>query len=132
MNIILLSMLPFLAALAFVFILSLRHVKCRACGDALPPICSPFKKTRRMWRVGGYLCARCGCETDMAGQAVTAETPTGRFPLVPVTVVAIALVAGAGLGVAGLVLSAHPEKSPIAVRPAAGELPQQAPVIVPR
>jgi hypothetical protein len=53
MDTIWLSMLPFLVALVFVLILALRRVECPDCGAPLPVFCSPFVKTRRMWRAGG-------------------------------------------------------------------------------
>jgi hypothetical protein len=101
MDTILLSMLPFLAALAFVLFHTLRRVRCPDCGDPLPVLYSPFKKTRRMWRAGGYSCARCGCETDVAGQRVTADTPMPPFPARQWALVGVLLAVGLGLALAG-------------------------------
>ena len=80
MDPVLLSVLPFLAALAFVVHRGRRRLDCPACGEPLPPYASPFVKTRRMWLAGGRLCRRCGCETDAAGREVTADTPPAAFP----------------------------------------------------
>ena len=62
MEIMLISMLPLLVPILFLLYFALRVVKCPDCGETLPVLYSPMKKTRRMWRAGGYLCARCGCE----------------------------------------------------------------------
>src|SRR5205823_1457053 len=91
MDTILISLLPLLVPFAFLLYYALRPVKCPDCGDTLPTIYSPFKKTRRMWRAGGYLCARCGCETNMAGQKVTADTPPAPFPTLQCAVLAVLL-----------------------------------------
>src|SRR3954463_1184553 len=73
-------LLPFLVCAAFLLYQLTCKVHCPDCGARLPAFLSPFRKTRRMWRAGGYLCSRCGCETDTAGQKVTADTPPAPFP----------------------------------------------------
>ena len=133
MYIILISILPLLVPLAFVLYYALHPVKCPDCGDTLPIPGSPFKKTRRMWREGGYLCARCGCETNMAGQKVTADTAPAPFPTLQFTLLAVALLVGVGLATslirAGLAVAATPP-AVIAEEPVV-ELPQQAPAVGP-
>jgi hypothetical protein len=107
-----------------------RAVKCPDCGDTLPMFCSPFKKTRRMWQVGGYLCARCGCETNMAGQKVTADTPPAPFPTRTWALLAVGLLVGVGLG-ASLILEvlavAARQPRPVVAAPPVVVLPQQEP-----
>jgi len=129
---ILISMLPLLVPLAFVLYYALHPVKCPDCGDALPIIYSPFKKTRRMWRAGGYLCARCGCETNMAGQKVTADTPPAPFPTFQWAVLAVSLLVGVALAATltfgGLAAVAAPQV--IAASPAVVP-PLQAPAVAP-
>ncbi len=61
-------MLPFLVFAAFLLYQASRKIDCPDCGAPLPTLMSPLRKTRRIWRDGGYLCARCGCETDVAGK----------------------------------------------------------------
>jgi hypothetical protein len=97
-----LILLPFLVALAVVLFGTHRRVQvqCPDCGDPLPVIYSPFKKTRRMWRAGGYLCARCGCETDMVGRKVTADTPLPPVPVRRWALLSVSLLVGLGLGTA--------------------------------
>jgi len=116
---------PFLAALAFVLFHARRRVACPDCGDRLPALCSPFRKTRRMWRAGGYLCPRCGCETDAAGQKVTAATPPAPFPTRQWVLLAVLLAAGVGLG-ASVILIGPGEAAPPPVA-----APQQAPAAAP-
>lgn len=120
-----LSMLPFLAALTFVLFLSLRRVKCPDCGDPLPVFCSPLKKTRRMWRAGGCLCARCGCETDAAGRKVTADTPLPPAPTLQWAVLAVLLLVGVGLAASVTLVR------PAVAAPPVVALPQQAPAAAP-
>ena len=123
-----LSMWPFLVVLAFVLFHALRRVQCPDCGDPLPVFYSPFQKTRRMWRAGGYLCARCGCETNMAGQKVTADTPPAPFPTLQCALLAVALLVGIGL--AGVMLIA-PAAAPAAAASPVVVLPQEAPPVAP-
>jgi len=112
MYIILISILPALVPLAFLIYFALHRIKCPDCGDTLPILYSPFKRTRRMWLAGGYLCARCGCETNMAGQKVTADTPPAPFPTLQCALLAVGLLLGAGLATSlirtGLAVAATP------------------------
>lgn len=80
MDTIWLPLIPFLAALAVVLVSARRPCACPDCGAPLPLVCSPLKKTRRMWLEGGCLCLQCGCETDTAGRKIEADTPPGRSP----------------------------------------------------
>lgn len=122
---------PFLAALAFVLFHMLRRVRCPDCGDPLPVLYSPLKKTRRMWRAGGYLCARCRCETDTAGRKVTADTPVPPFPARQWVLVGVLLLVGVCLGTAGWFVRARAAVAPPAVAPPAVALPQQVPPLAP-
>jgi len=137
MDTILLSMLPLLVPLAFVLYYALHRVKCPDCGDTfpIPMFGSPFKMTRRMWRAGGYLCARCGCETNMAGQKVTADTPPATFLTLRWALLAVGLFVGVGLGtsliVAGLAVAAHQPAPVVVTAPVVIVLPQQAPAVAP-
>jgi hypothetical protein len=129
MYIILISILPALVPLAFLIYLALHPVKCPDCGDTLPIFGSPWKKTRRMWWEGGYRCTRCGCETNMAGQEVTADTPPAPFPTLQFALLAVGLLLGIGLASslirAGLAVAATPP-AVIAAEPVM-DIPQQAP-----
>jgi hypothetical protein len=125
-------LLPFLAALAILLFGTLRRIQCPDCGDPLPGFCSPWKKTRRMWRAGGHLCARCGCETDMTGRKVTPDTPFPPFPIHRWAVLSISLLVGIGLGtsvwfVTARAVAAPPITAgpPVAVPPAVAAPPQQ-------
>src|SRR5262245_30903992 len=127
MDTILLSILPMFVPLAFLLYYALHPVKCPDCGATLPLVCSPFKKTRRMWRAGGYLCARCGCETNMAGQKVTADTPPAPFPTLQWVLMAVLLLVGAGLGASMMLLRPAAAAPPVVAAPPAVVLPLQAP-----
>jgi uncharacterized protein (DUF983 family) len=81
-------------------------------------------KTRRQWLAGGYVCQRCGCETNLAGQKVKADSPPARFPIVMVCLLFVAMLGGAGLF--GVLL-----KKPIPNQVAA-EASLAAPVLAPR
>jgi hypothetical protein len=135
MDIILISMLPLLVPLAFLLYYALHPVNCPDCGDTLPIFYSPFKKTSRMWRAGGYLCARCGCETNMAGQKVTADTPAATFRTLRWGLTAFLLLVGVGVGVvaASLILTgpAAGPAAPVIDAPPVVAIPQQAPVAAP-
>jgi hypothetical protein len=126
MDTIWLSMAPFLVALASVLFLALRRVMCPDCGDPLPLFYSPFKKTRRMWRAGGYLCPRCGCETDTAGRKVTADTPPAPFPTLHWDLLAVLLLVGVGLAAGGTLIRSAVPAVAVAAPPVVA-LPQQAP-----
>jgi len=125
------SMLPLLAVFAFLLFQALRRVKCPDCGDPLPLFSSPFEKTRRMWRAGGYLCTRCGCETNAAGQKVTADTPPAAFPTAQWVVLAALLLVGVGLGAGVILLGPTTAAPPAAAAPPVVALPQQAPAVAP-
>ena len=131
MDHILLSLLPFFAALAFVLVHALHRVKCPDCGDPLPVFYSPFKKTRRMWRADGYLCARCGCETNTAGQKVTADTPTSPFPTLQWILLAVFLVVGVGLAASVMHIGPVAAEPPVVADPPAIVVPQQVPAVPP-
>jgi hypothetical protein len=131
MDPILISLLPLLVPLAFVLYYALHPVQCPDCGDTLPVFYSPFQKTRRMWRAGGYLCARCGCETNMAGQKVTADTPPAPFPTIQWALLAIGLLVGVGLA-ASLMVIGRAVAAPLAVAaPPVVDVPQRAPAAAP-
>jgi hypothetical protein len=119
-------MSPLFVPLAFMLYYSLHPVACPDCGATLPIICSPFKKTRRMWRAGGYLCDQCGCETNMAGQKVTADTPPAPFPTLHCVFAVVLLLVGVGLISVALIQPAVAAPPPDTVPPVV-ELPRQAP-----
>lgn len=137
MDIMLISMLPLVVPIAFVLYFASHPVKCPDCGDTLPIFCSPFKKTRRMWRAGGYLCARCGCETNMAGQKVTVDTPPAPFPTLQCALMAVFFLVGVGL-VASLIVVGERAAVPAVLAapppleaPPVIALPPQAPAMAP-
>ena len=74
---LLIAMIP---ALAFVLYYALHRVKCPDCGDTLQFMF--YSRSRRLVACRGrcYLCPRCGCETNVAGQKVTADTPPAFHP----------------------------------------------------
>ena len=124
---------PTLLFFAFFLIVVLlrRPGSCPECGEALPIFQSPLTKTRRQWLAGGYVCQRCGCETNLAGQKVKADSPPARFPIVTVCLLFVAMLGGAGLF--GVLL-----KKPIGVllekpipNQIAAEAPLAAPVLAP-
>jgi DNA-directed RNA polymerase subunit RPC12/RpoP len=126
MDTILIAMI-LLVPFAFLLYQALHRVKCPDCGETLPLFYSPFKKTRRMWRAGGYLCARCGCETNMAGQKVTADTPPPPVPARLWALLSVLLLVGIGLGVAGWLVTARTAAPPAVPAPPVVVLPQQVP-----
>jgi len=72
-----------------------------------------------MWRAGGYVCALCGCETDMAGRKVTAGTAMPPFPAGQLALVGVLLLVGLGLGVALWFTAGQAIAAPVAVAPQA-------------
>jgi hypothetical protein len=125
MDPILISLLPLLVPFAFLFFQAFRLVKCPDCGETLPQFYSPIKKTRRMWRAGGYLCARCGCETNMAGEKVTADTPPAPFPTLQWALLAVLLSVGVGLGTSLIFFGERVASPPVLA------IPQNAPYVAP-
>ncbi len=97
------ALFPFLILFLFAAMQARRQVNCPRCDARFSSFSSPFKKTRRMWREGGYLCAECGCETDLAGNEVTAGTPVKSQY---VSLVIALLLAGLGLGAIGFIVNA--------------------------
>ncbi len=121
MDIILFAFVPFMIFVAWQLLR--RPMSCPECGDALPIFQSPLTKTRRQWLAGGYVCQRCGCEANLAGQKVTADSPPVRFPMVTVCLLFVAMLGGVGLL---SVMLANPIPNP-----AAAEAPLIAPVLTP-
>ena len=64
------ALAPFAIFVGMLLMIGLRRVNCPDCGARMPVLQSPFTKTRRQWLEGGYLCRRCGCETDLTGRKV--------------------------------------------------------------
>lgn len=73
---VMIALAPFAILFAILLYGVMRRVNCPGCGARLYGLQSPFTKTRRQWLEGGYLCSRCGCETDLAGRKV--ENGTSR------------------------------------------------------
>lgn len=128
MDTILIMLIAMLLLVPFAFLLyqTFHRVKCPDCGEMLPLFYSPFKKTRRMWRAGGYLCAQCGCETNIAGQKVTADTPPAPFPTLHYALLAVFLLIGVGLVTTLIVVGER------AAGAAVVAAPPVVPVIAPR
>jgi hypothetical protein len=123
-------LLPFLVALAYIYYrYSLPRVTCPDCGETLPLLYSPFKKTPRMWRAGGCLCAQCGCETTLAGQKVTADTPAEPFPKAQLAMLSIALLLGV-VELGAIAFMSRPVVAPLMVA-APQTVPQAVPAMVP-
>jgi hypothetical protein len=67
---------PFLVfAVVFIYFQAMQRKVCPHCNQPLPLYYSPFKKTKRQWVEGGYVCPHCGCESDVTGREVPAGTP---------------------------------------------------------
>jgi hypothetical protein len=122
----LIPLLPLLVPLVFFLWHALRRVDCPDCGAPLPIVYSPFRKTRRMWRAGGYLCARCGCETDTAGRKVTTDAPLPPVPTRQWALLSVLLLVGLGLGTAGWLVTVWAAPPAVAAPPVV-VLPQQVP-----
>lgn len=137
MDIIVIMAIAAILLVPFAFLLyqAFHRVKCPDCGDTLPTSYSWFKITRRMWRAGGYLCARCGCETNMAGQKVTADTPHATFLTLRWALLAVGLLVGVGVGVGAILMlsdaAAAVPASPMVAAPPLVAIPPQAPDVAP-
>jgi hypothetical protein len=103
---------PLLVPLAIIVWQALRRRTCPDCAFPLPIFYSPLRKTRRMWRAGGYLCARCGCEADLAGRKVTADTAFPPFPAGQWELVGVFIVVGLGLAITGWLFAARAVAAP--------------------
>src|SRR5215218_5323156 len=118
-------MIPLIVLIVLWPYLTAPRVRCPDCGELLPRFYSPFKLTRRMWREGGRLCARCGCETNIAGQKVTADTPLEPFPNRRWTTLAFALLIGLGVVASVRLIGPTMIAAPVAAPPV------QAPAVAP-
>ena len=65
---------PVLVFIGFLAFSLPRPVDCSECGTRLSIWVNPFRKSRRMWCEGGFLCPNCDCETDLQGRKVAAGT----------------------------------------------------------
>ena len=84
-----LPLLPFVVFFAAMLLMGKRS--CPDCGERLSNFQSPLTKTRRQWIEGGYLCRRCGCESDLSGHRIEPGTPLSYRPFV----IAIGILAAA-------------------------------------
>ena len=74
---------PFAMFFALMFFFGMGRGKaCPDCNQPLPPIQSPFTKTKRQWVEGGYVCQNCGCEADISGRNVPAGTAPQRRSII--------------------------------------------------
>ena len=80
---------------------------------------------------GSYLCARCGCETNLAGQKVTADTPPAPFPILHCALLAVCLLIGVGLVATMIVVGERLAVPPVIAAPPVVAVPQQAPAVDP-
>lgn len=72
-------LLPFALFFGWLLFFGMRPTKvCPDCNKPLAAIQSPFRKSKRQWVEGGFLCDHCGCETDIAGRKIDAGTPQQR------------------------------------------------------
>jgi hypothetical protein len=99
---------PLVAFIPFFVLLMLhgRGRSCPACGGPLAGFQSPLAKTRRQWIEGGYLCRRCGCESDLAGSRVA---PGGgyNYRALHISVALLAATAITGATLIALLLWPH-------------------------
>jgi hypothetical protein len=126
MDIMLIAMLPLLVPLAFMVAQAARRIKCPDCGEPLPLLMNPFTKTPRMWRAGGFLCARCGCETDMSGRKVMADTPPAPIPAFQWALLAVLILVGVGLVSAGILLGRRTPAAAVIAAPQSLDAPPPA------
>jgi hypothetical protein len=89
---------PILILIVFAIVpLFARTPPCPDCGARMPGFVSPRRKTKRMWIAGGYLCDRCGCETDRNGAKVPPGLPAAAFPIAPTILIVVLVSSGCGL-----------------------------------
>lgn len=83
-------LLPFAVFFAWLLFFMRRTPACPDCHKPLSAIQSPLKKTPRQWLEGGYICANCGCESDIAGKKVAAgAAPQRRSILTAIGLLAV-------------------------------------------
>lgn len=94
MNELWIPFIPFALFFAWLFFFGVKRRRaCPGCNKPLPLIQSPFTKTRRQWFEGGYVCPNCGCEADITGKKVPAETaPQPRSIITGIGLLALAAV----------------------------------------
>jgi len=90
----LLPLLPFLVFFVWLILLRAPRRYCPDCGTLLASFQSPFTKTKRQWIEGGFVCRRCGCESDLSGNKVAADS--SQEPLIR-GLALVALAAGPAL-----------------------------------
>lgn len=72
---------------------AMRGQTCPNCGQWLPGVVSPFRKTKRQWIEGGYVCTNCGCEMDVAGRRYATVSTAPRTSRAMISVLAISALA---------------------------------------
>ncbi len=65
-----------LVLIPFWFIYKQPAMNCPNCNKRLPTIGAPWRKTRRQWVKGGYVCDSCQMEVDITGNAIPADAPS--------------------------------------------------------
>lgn len=114
---------PFLVFI--VIILARRPPGCPDCGARLGVFQSRLTKTKRQWVEGGFLCQRCGCESDRSGVKVPAGVGYRRTALLRgFAMLAVAMVPAVGLGVWVLATSREPAPPRTAVASTSTESPE--------
>ena len=88
------ALLPFGAFFAWLILWTMLPRKaCPNCETPLSRLQSPFTKTRRQWWEGGYVCQSCGCESDRAGNRVSAGTaPQRRAIVIGIALLAVVVI----------------------------------------
>jgi hypothetical protein len=90
---VLMAFVPFFGF--FLWLMMQRLKSCPDCREPLPVLQSPFTKTKRQWWEGGYVCPKCGCETDIDGRKVAFGTPPKSSSIVKgVVLVTLAAIPG--------------------------------------
>lgn len=76
---------PLIFALLFILVQT-RHMpeRCPECEFPLSRFQSPFTKTKRQWRHGGFQCTRCACELDLNGVVVGRADASQRLSVLAV------------------------------------------------
>ncbi len=75
-NFMIIFLFGLIASVPFWFVWRQTPRNCPICNSSLPLLYAPWRKTRRQWVQGGYVCKHCNVEVDLQGHAIASDSVT--------------------------------------------------------
>ena len=76
----LLPLLPFVPMVVLIIVSCCRRAPCPLCGELLRT--RAFRRTKRQWAHGGFVCEQCDCEVSISGHLIDPSTPVSMAVIV--------------------------------------------------